>query len=164
MIQNFLNFCTNIFFNKYIWNVCIYLQKNIKGWSHKKIIFYFFCIFDLLSKKLENNFFMRAPLLCANISQIFFSQLDHQKYLLLFIQESVQLVPSLFHILQQACWKSNRFLWKFYYCWDGFQLVPKYQTKVKLISNNSVWNIWIAKKWKPRCAFLTFRFPTAPRV
>ena len=82
MIQNFLNFCTNIFFNKYIWNVCIYLQKNMKGWSHKKIIFYFFCIFDLLSKKLENNFFVRAALLCANISQIFFSQLDRQKYLL----------------------------------------------------------------------------------
>ena len=70
------------------------------------------------------------------------------------------MVPPFFHILQQACWNSNWFLWKFYCCWDGFQLVPKYQTKVKLISNNSVWNIWIAKKWKPRCVFLNFWFPT----
>ena len=111
MIQNFLNFCT-IFFQQ-IYLKCVHLfAKNMKGWSHKKIIFYFFCTFDLLSNKLENNFFMRAPLLCANISQIFFSQLDHQKYLLLFIQESVQLVPSLFHILQQAHWNSNWILWK----------------------------------------------------
>ena len=43
----------------------------MNGWSHKKIIFYFFCKFDLLRKKLENNFFMRAAVLCANIFQIF---------------------------------------------------------------------------------------------
>ena len=47
-------------------------KKNMKGWSHKKIILYLFCSFDLLIKKVENNFFMRAALLCANISQIFF--------------------------------------------------------------------------------------------
>ena len=60
------------------------------------------------------------------------------------------------HILQQDYWNCSWFLWKFYCCWDGFQLVPKYQTKVKLISNISVWNIWIAKKWKPRCTFSGF--------
>ena len=59
--------------------------KNMKGWSHKKIIFSFFCKFDLPRKKLENNNFMGAALLYANIYQIFFSHLDHQKYLLLFI-------------------------------------------------------------------------------
>ena len=42
----------------------------------------------------------------------FFSHLDIQKYLLPFFQESVQLVPSLYHILQQACQNSNWFLWK----------------------------------------------------
>ena len=38
----------------------------------KKIIFYFFCKFDLPRKKLESSNFMGAALLCANISQIFF--------------------------------------------------------------------------------------------
>ena len=47
-------------------------MKNMKGWSVKKIILYLFCSFDLLRKKVENNFFTRAALLCANISQIFF--------------------------------------------------------------------------------------------
>ena len=50
-----------------------------------------------------------------NLYQIFFSHLDTRKYLLLFFQESVQLVPSLYHILQQGCQNSNWFL----YCWDG---------------------------------------------
>jgi len=77
----------------------------MEGLSHKKIIFYFFCKFDLPRKKLENSNFMGAALLCANISQIFFSQLHQRKYLLLFIKESVQLVPSFFHI--KACWNAN---------------------------------------------------------
>ena len=44
----------------------------MNGWSDKKIILYLFCSFDLLRKKVENNFFIRAAVLCANISQIFF--------------------------------------------------------------------------------------------
>jgi hypothetical protein len=47
-------------------------KKNMKGWSDKKIILYLFCSSDLLRKKVENNFFIRAALLCANIPQIFF--------------------------------------------------------------------------------------------
>ena len=47
-------------------------MKNMKGWSVKKIILYLFCSFDLLRKKVENNIFIRAAVLCANISQIFF--------------------------------------------------------------------------------------------
>ena len=71
-MQNFLNFYTT-FFCKQIWLKCVHLfAKNMKGWSHKKIIFYFFCKFDLPRKKLENSNFMGAALLCANISQIFF--------------------------------------------------------------------------------------------
>ena len=69
----------------------------------------------VLRKTLENENFIRPALLCANIYQIFFSHLDTRKYLLLFFQESVQLVPSLYHILQQGCQNSNWFL----YCWDG---------------------------------------------
>jgi len=60
-------------------------MKNMKGWSVKKIILYLFCSFDLLRKKVENNIFTRAALLCANISQICFSQFHNKKYLLLFI-------------------------------------------------------------------------------
>ena len=69
----------------------------------------------MLRKTLENKNFIRPALLCANIHQIFFSHLDTLKYLLLFFQESVQMVPSLYHILQQGCQNSNWFL----YCWDG---------------------------------------------
>ena len=69
----------------------------------------------MLKKTLENENFLRPALLCANIYQMFFSHLDTCKYLLLFFQESVQLVPSLYHILQQGCQNSNWFL----YCWDG---------------------------------------------
>ena len=67
--------------------------------------------------------------------QIFFSQLDDQKYLLLFNQESVQLAHSLFHIL-----------------------VPKYQIKVKLISNIYVWNTQITNKFRRcRCFYVFYR-------
>ena len=54
----------------------------------------------------------------------------------------------------------NWFLWKFYCCWDGFQLVPKYQTKVKLISNISVRNIWIAKNGSQ----VFSKFPVSCRI
>ena len=78
-MQNFLNFYTT-FFCKQIWLKCVHLfAKNMKGWSHKKIIFYFFCKFDLPRKKLENNNFVGAALLYANIYQIFFSHLNHQQ-------------------------------------------------------------------------------------
>ena len=52
-----------------------------------------------------------------------------------------------------------KFCWKLFYCWDGFQLVPKYKSKVTLISNISVWNTRIFNKWKPGLVFLKFRFP-----
>ena len=41
-----------------------------------------------------------------------------------------------------------------------FQRIPKYQAKVKLISNISVWDIWTVKKWLPKSVFLDFQFPT----
>ena len=71
-------------------------MKNMKGWSHKKIILYLFCSFDLLRKKVENNFFIRAAVLCANISQIFFSQFDHQKYLRCLFMSLFNLSPHFF--------------------------------------------------------------------
>ena len=69
----------------------------------------------MLRKTLENDNFIRPALLCANIYQIFFYHLDTRKYLLLFFPEDVQLVPLLYHILQQGCHNSNWFL----FCWDG---------------------------------------------
>ena len=77
--------CSEYFFNQICQKIVDLFKKNMKGWSDKKIILYLFCSSDLLRKKVENNFFIRAALLCANISQIFFSQFHHQKYLLLFI-------------------------------------------------------------------------------
>ena len=53
--------------------------------------------------------------ICKKTWRAIFSHLDTRKYLVLFFQESVQLVPSLYHILQQGCQNSNWFL----YCWDG---------------------------------------------
>ena len=68
-----------------MYEMCAFICKKHEGLVPQKIIFYFFCKFDLPRKKLENNNFMGAALLYANIYQIFFSHLDHQKYLLLFI-------------------------------------------------------------------------------
>ena len=53
--------------------MCIYLQKTRTAGPTNKSFSTFFCKFDLPRKKLENNNFMGAALLCANISQIFFS-------------------------------------------------------------------------------------------
>ena len=46
----------------------------MKGWSVKKIILYLFCSFDLLRKKVENNFFYPgSPSVCKYFPNIFFS-------------------------------------------------------------------------------------------
>ena len=75
MVQNYQIFVPNIFFYQICQKFVDLFTKNMKGWSHKKIILYLFCSFDLLRKKVENNFFIRAAVLCANISQIFFLNL-----------------------------------------------------------------------------------------
>ena len=144
-MQNFLNFYTTIYC-KQIWLKCVHLfAKNMKGWSHKKIIFYFFCKFDLPRKKLENSNFMGAALLCANISQIFFLNWIIKniscclsKNLFNYV---VQLVPSFFTSFNKPAGMPTDSFENVFYNWDGFQLVPKYQSKVKL------------------CVFLNFQFP-----
>ena len=96
-------------------NICRHICK--KTWRAGRTSLKFGVVSNqvVLRKTLENENFIRPALLCANIYQIFFSHLDTRKYLLLFFQESVQLVPSLYHILQQGCQNSNWFL----FCWDG---------------------------------------------
>ena len=103
-----------IFYTELVKYLYTYLQKT---WRAGRISLKFGVVSNqvVLRKTLENKNFVRPALLCANIYQIFFSHLDTRKYLVLFFQESVQLVPSLYHILQQGCQNSNWFL----YCWDG---------------------------------------------
>ena len=75
MVQNHKSFVPNIFFYQICHKFVDLFTKNMNCWSDKKIILYLFCSFDLLRKKVENNFFIRAAVLCANISQIFFLNL-----------------------------------------------------------------------------------------
>ena len=159
-MQNFLNFYTT-FFCKQIWLKCVHLfAKNMKGWSHKKIIFYFFCKFDLPRKKLENSNFMGAALLCANISQIFFLNWIIKNICCCLSKNLFNWSLHFFTSFNKPAGMPTDSFEKVFYNWDGFQLVPKYHSKVKVISNISVWNALISKKWKPRCVFLNFRFPT----
>ena len=97
--------------------MCAFICKKHEGLvPQKKSFSTFFCKFNLPRKKLENSNFMGAALLCANISQIFFLNWIIKniscclsKNLFNYV---VQLVPSFFHILQQACWNANWFFWK----------------------------------------------------
>ena len=88
MVQNHKSFVPNILFYQICQKFVEIFTKNMNGRSDKKIILYLFCSFNLLRKKVENNFFIRAAVLCANISQIFFSQFDHQKYLRCFFKSN----------------------------------------------------------------------------
>ena len=72
--------------------------------------------------------------------ELFFSQLDHQTYLLLFIQESVQLVPSLFSHPSARLLEFQLILVKILLLLDGVSTRTQI-SKVKLISNISVLNI-----------------------
>ena len=158
-MQYFLNCYTNIFLPNML-GICAFIcKKNMKGWSHKKIIFYFFCKFDLPRKKLENSNFMGAALLCANISQIFFLNWIIKNICCCLSKNLFNWSLHFFTSFNKPAGMPTDSFEKVFYNWDGFQLVPKYQSKVKLISNISVWNALISKKWKPRCVFLNFQFP-----
>ena len=67
---------------------------------------------------------------------------------------SVQLFPSLFQILHQACRNSDWFLWKFSSAEMDFNLVPNISQKLKWFQ------IFLSKKMEAEvCVFLSFRFP-----
>ena len=69
-----------------MYEMCAFICKKHKELVPQKKHFLLFCKFDLPRKKLENNNFMGAALLKMQIFiKYFFSHLDHQKYLLLFI-------------------------------------------------------------------------------
>ena len=69
-MQNCLTFYTNIWLSKYFGRLFIYLQNTWRA-VHINLKFGMWSNQMLLFKKLENNFFIRAALLGANISQIF---------------------------------------------------------------------------------------------
>ena len=72
MMQIHKIFIPNIFFTKLVEYFWIYLLKNMNGWSDNSEIL---CVeqWGRAEKKLENNNFIRAAFLGANISQIFSS-------------------------------------------------------------------------------------------
>ena len=87
----------------------------MNGWSDKSKIL---CIEQ--SGRAEKNtrkqkFCLSSRSLSKYFPNIFLSPGDSKIFAAVFFQESGQLVPSLYHILQQACQNSNWFL----YCWDG---------------------------------------------
>ena len=76
-IQTFFEWCktTRASFQIFFYQICQkfvdLFTKNMKGWSHKKIILYLFCRFDLLRKKVENNFLCEQPF-CVQIFPKYF--------------------------------------------------------------------------------------------
>ena len=83
LVDNRQSFLPNSFLYRISQIFVDIFAKNMKGWSEKSKIL---CIEQLgrAEKKLQNKKFPNPALLCANISQIFFSHLDIRKYLLLF--------------------------------------------------------------------------------
>ena len=71
MVQNHQSFIPNIFFYQICQKFVDLFTKNMNGWSDKKIILYLFCSFDLLRKKVENNFLSEQPF-CVQIFPKYF--------------------------------------------------------------------------------------------
>ena len=157
-MQNFLDFHTNIFFRKYF-EMCAFICKKHEGLVPQKNIFYSFCIFDLLSKKLENNFLWGHPFSVQIFLKYSFLNWIIKNICCCLFKNLFNWSPHFSTSFSKPTGIPTESYGKVYYYWDGFQLVPKYQSKVKLISNISVWNAQIAKKWKPRCVFINFQFP-----
>ena len=100
---NFLKVYTNIFLSKYVGHLLIYLQKTWRA-GHINLKFGMWSNQVLLLKKLENNFFIRAALLGANISQIF-SQLGSAKIFGLWFRGVCSTGPlNLFSTFPQPGW------------------------------------------------------------
>ena len=132
MVQNHKSFVPNILFYQICQKFVEIFTKNMNGQSDKKIILYLFCSFNLLRKKVENNFFIRAAVLCANISQIFFSQFDHQKYLPCLFKSLFNWSPHFFTSFSKRAGTSTE--QSYQKCLPSLndQLVPNICQKVKL--------------------------------
>ena len=55
--------------------MCAFICKKHEGLVPQKNMFYFFCIFDLLSKKLENQIFVRV--ISSFLKSLTYSALPH---------------------------------------------------------------------------------------
>ena len=154
MVQNHKSFVPNILFYQICQKFVDLFTKNMNGWSDKKIILYLFCSFDLLRKKVENRFFIWAAVLCANISQIFFSQFDHQKYLRCLFKNLFNWSPHFFHIIQQACWNFNWIELSKMFAFSEWSTRTKYmpesETDQLLCPNIQSETIHIFQKWGVR--------------
>ena len=139
--------------------MCAFICKKHEGLVPQKNHFLLFLQVWPAEKKLENSNFMGAALLCANISQIFFLNWIIKNICCCLSKNLFNWSLHFFTSFNKPAGMPTDSFEKVFYNWDGFQLVPKYQSKVKLISNISVWNALISKKWKPRCVFLNFQFP-----
>ena len=101
-----------IYFIQNYSNICWHFSKNMNGWSGKSKIL---CIEQ--SGRAEKNtrkqkFCLSSPSQCIYFPNIFLSPGYLKIFAAVFFQDSVQLVPSLYHILQQACQNTNWILLK----------------------------------------------------
>ena len=138
-MQNFLNFNTNIFVQQ-ICLKCVHLFA--KTWTAGRVLLKFGVLSNeiVLRKKLENKKNLRAAVLCANISQIFVLNWIIKNMCCFLFKSLFNWSSHFFTSFSKPAGIPTDSCEKVYYYWDGFQLVPKYQSKVKLISNISVWN------------------------
>ena len=138
--------------------MCAFIWKKHEGLVPQKNYFLLFGIFDLLSKKLENNFLWGQPFsvqiflkysflnwivknICCCLFKNLFNWSPH--FSTSFSKHAGIPTESYGKSLLLLRWVSTR---------------TQIKLKVKLISNISVWNAHIAKQWKPRCVFLNFQF------
>ena len=146
-MQNFLDFHTNIFSANIL--KCVHLfAKNMNGCSHKKNSS--FCCQERKYKKIWGQLFFQRSSLYKYFS-IFFSA-GSSKILAPVHLEICSTGPLIFpypsaSLLEFQLWKSPPLEW------GGFQLVPKYQSKVELISHIPLWNARIAKKMVAKMRF-----------
>ena len=122
-----------------------------------------FCVLSnqvVLRKTLENKNFACPALLWANISQIFFSHLEIQKYLLPFFPRVWSTGPL---TLSHPSASLSKFKLILVLLRWGFNSYPNIWKKVKLPKyvhpNISIWNNLNSRKWGPRYSFLNFPNP-----
>ena len=118
----------------------------------------------LFWKKPENNNFIPAALHCEfdiwniQIFSKYFHNLDQQKFLDSVFKGYVQLVLlNLLPSFRQPVWIATESLAIFIAPEHSFQLVPKYELKVKLWRrkhpNSFIWNNSGLRKWESRSSF-----------
>ena len=141
------------FVSKYVGRLFVYLQNTWRA-GHINLKFGMWSNQTLLFKKLENNFFIWAALLGANIFQIF-SQLGSAKIFGLWFRGLCSTGPlNSFSTFPQPGWIATDSYAISSSAAGCFQLVPKYELKVKMQTrkppNIFIWKNSDMRKWEPR--------------